>query len=571
MSDATFDRVLTRASRAAARAALAMLALGAGVATAAEVRGSPGEPALAAGSQGLYPSTDFRAVSGDCSDCATLPQARWYFKKDLIAVPRPGVEIAGMTRGITAQEDVRRWFAGGGRDAARPSLVWIGSPDLIVNARLDPAGRRLTLPDGSEASFRLTAKIPENRSYYDAKTTAFFSRRSLRIRGRVEEGAGGARAVEARTIWPEDYVFDFARMKPAPLGAGETLDALVRREVDGTRDRFETRLLWERNPGAARAWDGRAVLGVLLNGAQGDDDEAHGGHFAIVTGRFGPGGQWADWMVNNFYNLDSFSEKGIVAAMVPMDNYQMDLNSGQSYYRPSYMLVAVLKSDRAAYAYQGAIQRVFNRFYRHDFVYDHAAANCAGISIETLRSLGWNIPERGPTSYLKAVAAYPYMSVKEMSLESGRKAYAYLKEEQTRLYPAVAFSAIGGDLLELVGAVPGRQREASAFEKVLREDVEAILYVRIPQLPSSRAYGTFPVASIDEYMKRVPEDKSKWQVVPVDPRPFPAEFDDAEALHAGASGAYMGVTALIVLSGCGLVGMAIRRRARRSISGKASG
>jgi hypothetical protein len=272
-------------------------------------------------------------------------------------------------------------------------------------------------------------------------------------------------------------------------------------------------------------------------------------------------------MVNNFYNLDYFSEKGIVAAMVPMDNYQMDLNSGQSYYRPSYMLVAVLKSDQAAYAYQGAIQRVYNRFYRHDFLYDHAASNCAGISIDTLRSVGWNVPTRGPTSYVKAVAAYPYMAVKEMSLASGRKSFAYLKEEQTRLYPATAFDAIGGDLLQLVGAAPGQQRGASAFEKMLQADVEAVIFVRIPQIPSSRAYGTFPVGSIDEYLKRVPEDKSKWQIVPVDPRPFPKEFADAEALKGGPDYASIGIVGVLILIGGGLLVAVARHRARKRNAG----
>src|SRR6185295_9290363 len=127
----------------------------------------------------------------------------------------------------------------------------------------------------------------------------------------------------ARTIWPQDYSMDAARLKLEPLAAGETLEALVRRETRPELDGYETRLLWERNPGQPRKWDDLAVLGVLLNGAQGDDDEAHGGHFAVVTGRYEAGGLWADWMVNNFYNLDYFSEKGIVASMLPMDNYLM--------------------------------------------------------------------------------------------------------------------------------------------------------------------------------------------------------------------------------------------------------
>lgn len=522
-------------------------------------------PALEAGSLGLFPASDFRLVKGDCTDCAALKQALWYFRDDLVAVPKAGTVVSGMTRGVTPQADVREWYAKADRTgpAALPSPVWVGSSEIILDARLESGGESLRFKDGSVARLKLVPKIPANRSYYDTSTAGFFQGRLLRIRGEIARASDGMLTVTARAIWPQDYAMNFSQMKLAPAGAGESLDAMVRQETRPGRARPDTRLLWERNPGRPRDWGGRAVLGVLLNGAQGDDDEAHGGHFAIVTGRFGGDGQWADWMVDNFYNLDSYSEKGIVAAMVPMDHYQMDLNSGQSYYRPSYLLVAVLKSDRAAYAYQGAIQRVFNRFYRHDFLYDHAASNCAGISIDTLRALGWNIPERGPTSYLQAVAAFPYMAVKDGSLESGRKSFAYLKEEQSRLYPAVAFSAIGNDLLGLVGAGPARPREATAFEKMLREDVEAVIFVRIPQTPSSRASGTYPVASIEEYMKRVPEDHSKWKIVPVDPRPFPAEFNDAEALRAGMGAAPLGVMALIALSGCALVVVLARRRARR--------
>ena len=68
------------------------------------------------------------------------------------------------------------------------------------------------------------------------------------------------------------------------------------------------------------------------------------------------------------------------------------------------------------------------------------------------------------------------------------------------------------------------------LESLLREDVEAIVFVRIPQLPSSREFGSFPVASIDEYMKRVPADKSQWKIVPVDPRPFPSELIEPDTL-----------------------------------------
>ena len=485
-------------------------------------------PALAAGSLGMFPATDFRLVPGTCADCATLKEALWYFRDDLVAVPRSGVTTGGYTRGIAAQDDVRRWYATAGAEElqARPPLVWVGSPSVITNATLQKSGDALRLADGTVVGFAVTPKIPANLSYYDASTTRFFAQRALRIRGTVVTGPDGTPSVTARTIWPQDYVIDAAASKLAPLVAGETLMGLVRQA--GNAARYETRTLWERNPGQPRNWDNLAALGVLLNGAQGDDDEAHGGHFAIVTGRRGARGEWSDWLVNNFYDLDSFSEKGIIAATVPIDNYLMDLNSGQAYYRPSYMLVALLRGDHATHAYQSAIARVYSHFYRHDFRYRHAGANCAGVSIDTLRSLGWNIPARGATSYVKAAAAYAYMAVKEMSFDSGKKSFDYLREEQTRLFPAVTFDAAGNDLLQLVGAQPGARRAASAYEELLTNEVEAIIFVRIPQIPSSRAAGTFPVASIDEYMQRVPADQAQWKIVPVGPRPFPAEFVSAD-------------------------------------------
>jgi hypothetical protein len=308
---------------------------------------------------------------------------------------------------------------------------------------------------------------------------------------------------------------------------------------------------------------GKPVIGIMLNGAQGDDDEAYGGHFAIATGTVGKQGEWADWIVNNFYNLDSFSEKGIVAAPVPMDNYLMDINSGQQFYRPSYMLVAVLGNGRTAAAYQGGVQRVFNNFYRHDFSYRHAGANCAGISLDVFKGLGWNIPERGATSHLKAIAGYGYLSAKDMSLASGRKIYDYLTEEKIRLYPAVAFDAAGSDLLSLVGAGGAPQRQLSAFEKQLQSDVEAIVLVRIPQVPSSRAMGSHPVFSFDEFMARTPPDRADWKIVPAGPRPFPAALRE-DVVAAADPGPVPLPVAGIGMGGLLCIGAFIRRRRRKA-------
>jgi hypothetical protein len=375
--------------------------------------------------------------------------------------------------------------------------------------------------------FRVVPKISSNRSYYNDASVAYFANRPLRARGKVEDDAG-KKVFTARTIWPADFNIDPARLTLDPPKDRQALTQFVQAEQGGAKSAFNTRMLWERNPGQPRQWQDKAVIGVILNGAQGDDDEAYGGHFAIATGKFDADGDWSSWIVNNFYNLDSFSEKGIVAASVPMDNYLMDLNSGQQYYRPSYMLVAVLNNPRTAVAYQGAVERTYNHFYRHDFTYQHAAANCSGISMDVFKALGWNVPERGASSWSKAVAAYFYLSAKDGSLDSGRKIYDYLTEETTRLLPAVAFDAAGQDLLEMVSGHATRQLDG--FEKQLQSDVEAIYVVRIPQVPSSRAFGSNPVFSFGEYMERAPADHAQWKIVPVDARPFPQELRDGQAL-----------------------------------------
>jgi len=119
------------------------------------------------------------------------------------------------------------------------------------------------------------------------------------------------------------------------------------------------------------------------------------------------------------------------------------------------------------------------------------------------------------------------------SLNSGRKIYDYLSKEQTHFLPAVAFDAAGQDLLNLVEATPpGRQ--LSDYEKHLQSDVDALILVRIPQIPSSRAFGSNPVFSFDEYMRRTPADHAKWKIVPVDARPFPQELRDGLALEEQA-------------------------------------
>lgn len=487
--------------------------------TATETPSASVRDALAPGLLGLYPTGRFRLATGNCRDCAVSEQALWYFRDDLVAVAKS--DSAGYAPRLRVQDDVAAWLAdshGRARDQP-PPLLWIGSP-LVAEGGLQPDAR-LTRSDGTSLPIELAPKLTTNRSYADASSMAYFNDGDVKARGAMR-----AERFVVRTLWPKRYALPTAAPS-APLSGGESIESLVRAGQGGAASGYASRTLWRRDGGSGvLPLGGKPVLAFMLNGAQGDDDESYGGHFAVATGRFGPAGEWDDWLVNNFYSLASVSEKGIVASMLTMDAYMGDLNSGQAWYRPSTMLVAVLRDQRAPALYQEAISRVFNHFYRQDFHYRHASTNCAGINVETLRTLGWNIPRLGGESPLKAALALPYMALKDVSLASGQSAYDYLETERTELLPFVAFNTIADDLLKRL-TVPGHG--ASGLEGLLAQDLEALLIVTIPQFPSSRAFGHDPVLSLHEYQQRAPADRADWKVVPVAPRAFPAAFRDAAA------------------------------------------
>ncbi len=469
---------------------------------------------------GLLPADDFRITTGRCTDSAALPQAMWYFRDETIAVPAPGLPVAGFTPGLPFVADLAAWARatppGGAPDY--PPLVWIGSPRVERDAKLDPGGTRLRTAHG-ELALRLAPRLPLNRSWFDASSAAFFCGRPVKLRGNREGDA-----FVARTFWPQDFRLPEAPaavpLAATPAALRDWLRALPQ---GGARSQFAVESVWQRT-GETAPRTGQPLLGLMLNGAQGDDDEAHGGHFAVMTGRVGAQGALDDLLVNNFYTLDAESEKGILAAPVPLDNYLGDLNSGQAWYRPSYMLLATLRDERAAAWLQSAFGRVYNQFYRHQFAYQHARANCAGISVTTLRTLGWQVPVRGAESWLKAIPALPLTALRERSLKKGKAAFDYLTEDRTRLYPAAAFEEIAADLLRLASGQGARA--LSDFERLLADDVDEILLVRVPQFPSSRAWGDWPVDSSREYTARVPRDPAQQQIIPVPPRPFPAELRD---------------------------------------------
>ncbi len=264
------QRIITAILAAAVEGAL----LGAGTARgqeAAHYRPAPAIIPAAAGVFGLYLGTDFRLTRGDCKDCATPKQALWYCRDDLVAVPSAHVKAADFSPGLTAQADVKSWYANAKEEdlKARPPMLWMGSPRLVRDARLSAAGDAITLGDGANLPFRVTPKIKTNLSFYNDSSKAFYQQRLVRMRGEMQGDT-----FVARTLWPQDWAIDETQMKLQPLQANESLLGLVRQHANGKDERFETRLLREKTPAAARDWSGRAVIGIMLNGAQGDDDEA---------------------------------------------------------------------------------------------------------------------------------------------------------------------------------------------------------------------------------------------------------------------------------------------------------
>ena len=489
--------------------------------------------ALTAGAAfGLYPASDFRLTDGQCKDCPTIPQALWYFQREVIAVAKPGRPVASFAAGMSVADDLKRWLAQRDPDAALeyPPLVWVAAPDVVSGARLS-ADTALLDASGRSLHASLVPKVPLNRSWFDATSAEFFHRGPIKARGWVDDGT-----ITIRTLWPEAFRLDRAPPAialPADEPATLALRGLMHAEPSGgARSPYAAWTLWQRDATQESIPSGRTVLAFMVNGAQGDDDEAHAGHFALVTGRTQEDGAIGDWLVNNFYALDSESEKGILAAPVPLDNYLADLNSGQAWYRPSQMLVLVLANDRAAALIQGALNRVYNQFWRHQLPYRHASMNCAGISVDVLRALGWDTPARGPAGRTAAALGFPYVAAKERSVAKARVAFDYLIEDQTRLMPAAAFEECGAAALRLASSGK-REGTLGSLAQMLADDIDAIAFVRFPQFPSSRVFGDAPVITPWEFQARMPTDPAKAQIIPVPPRPLPHSLRAADLAPVG--------------------------------------
>ena len=81
---------------------------------------------------------------------------------------------------------------------------------------------------------------------------------------------------------------------------------------------------------------------------------------------------------------------------------------------------------------------------------------------------------------------------------------------------------------------PTTAAPASLLARWLTADLDALAFLRLPQFPSSRAFGAAPAVTTWEYRSRLPDDPAKVQIVPVPPRPFPAALRDDDLLRPPA-------------------------------------
>ena len=124
-------------------------------------------------------------------------------------------------------------------------------------ARLADDGKKLE-SGASVFAARPIAKIPLNRSYYDASSVAFFSQRALTVWGTPSDAG-----FTMRSIWPEDFRVGGEAAARRTLTPGsspsEALRGLMREEPrGGARSPYAVSTLWQKN-GSERVWTGRAV------------------------------------------------------------------------------------------------------------------------------------------------------------------------------------------------------------------------------------------------------------------------------------------------------------------------
>ena len=461
---------------------------------------------------GLFPASSFRIVTGATAGERTLRQARWYFNGETVAVPVrrcTACVVWQRRRDVRGRARVGRIAYGATRSSIRRSCGSARRMSCATHACPPTAAPSTAWRCGPSASCRSTARTTTQHS------VAYFAGRPLTVRG-TRDGD----AFELRTVWPDD----FSLSHRPPLRAMDAPPALAMRTLmrespeGGSRSPYAAWTLWQRED--APDWSGPARAGVDRQRRAGrrrrgacrplrDRDRPR----ATPTAASATGSSTTSTRSTRRARKASSRRR---CRSTPISATSTAARAGIGRATCSSL---VLRDARAAALVQSALGRVYNQFYRHQLallppgrqLHEHQRRYVARARLA-------HSAARADVALAAGWLAFPLMIAKERSLARAKIAFDYLCTDQTRLLPAAA-------LEDAYASVHGARAAASAATDdsgaCSRRTSTAIAFLRIPQFPSSRAFGDAPAVSLREYQARLPADRSQMQIVPVPPRPFP--------------------------------------------------
>ena len=256
---------------------------------------------------GPYPAGDFVISTGRSGKGSAIPQALWYFKDDVIAIPRTGRPVAGFAPGLDG-EGRRRSL--GGHARAR-EIDRLSTADLGCSTRRDS---RRALERGCLSPRRRRQVVGLRARTEDCAQPVLFqhivgciSQCPHADRPRHRRMTAGSSAVR---LWPDDFRVDLAAPTRHVAATPRGIRQLVREEPQGgAQSAFAATTLWERTPARALGTTSRCSRSCSMA------RRATMTRPTAATSRSSPvasvdDGAMGNWLANNFYTLDSYSEKG---------------------------------------------------------------------------------------------------------------------------------------------------------------------------------------------------------------------------------------------------------------------
>ena len=135
---------------------------------------------------GLYHTGEFAILIGAHASDEILPQAAWYFSSEWVAVPKPGLPLAGFSASLPIEEDLSTWASTAMAQARDyPPLIWLAAPDVLRSASWSADGEKI-IHQGKRWNWATVPRLPLNGSWLDASSLAFFCGRPLKLRGFAE-------------------------------------------------------------------------------------------------------------------------------------------------------------------------------------------------------------------------------------------------------------------------------------------------------------------------------------------------------------------------------------------------